>query len=122
MMATIMCNINSATKRQGMSFVQCFAQQYNLKEGLKKFGDKGKKATKKELNQLHKQMCFTLVDMSILMSDELKKAVEAIILLTQKQNGTVKGQCVYNGKPTREWLSREEAESPTAAVESIFLT
>ena len=34
----------------------------------------------------------------------------------------VKGRCVYNGKPTRAWLSREETTSPTAALESIFLT
>ena len=39
-----------------------------------------------------------------------------------RSDGTVKGRCVYNGKPTREWLSREEAASPTAAVESIFMT
>jgi hypothetical protein len=29
---------------------------------------------------------------------------------------------VYNGKPTREWLSREDSSSPTAALESIMLT
>jgi hypothetical protein len=34
----------------------------------------------------------------------------------------VKARCVYNGKPTREWLSREDSSSPTAALESIMLT
>ena len=29
---------------------------------------------------------------------------------------------VYNGKPTREWLSEEDSASPTASLESIFLT
>jgi hypothetical protein len=29
---------------------------------------------------------------------------------------------VYNGKPTREWLSREDSASPTAALQSIMLT
>ena len=29
---------------------------------------------------------------------------------------------VYNGKPTREWLSREDNASPTVALESIMLT
>ena len=29
---------------------------------------------------------------------------------------------VYNGKPTREWLIREDSASPTAALESIMLT
>jgi len=33
-----------------------------------------------------------------------------------------KGRLVYNGKPTRDWLSREDASSPTASLESIFLT
>ena len=28
----------------------------------------------------------------------------------------------YNGKPTREWLTREDSASPTAALESIMLT
>ena len=29
---------------------------------------------------------------------------------------------MHNGKPTREWLSREESASPTASTEGIFLT
>ena len=29
---------------------------------------------------------------------------------------------VYSGKPTREWLTREDSASPTAALESIMLT
>jgi hypothetical protein len=29
---------------------------------------------------------------------------------------------VYNGKPTRQWLSKEEAASPTASLEGILLT
>jgi hypothetical protein len=44
------------------------------------------------------------------------------MFLTEKANGTVKGRMVYNGKPTREWLTREDSASPTAATESIFLT
>ena len=29
---------------------------------------------------------------------------------------------VYTGKPTREWLSREDSSSPTASLDSIILT
>jgi hypothetical protein len=29
---------------------------------------------------------------------------------------------VYNGKPTQEWLTKEDSTSPTAALESIMLT
>ena len=44
------------------------------------------------------------------------------MLLTEKRDGTKKGRLVYNGKPTRQWLSREDASSPTATLESIMIT
>ena len=44
------------------------------------------------------------------------------MLLSQKKNKVVKGRCLYNGKPTRAWLTREETTSPTASLKSIFLT
>jgi hypothetical protein len=44
------------------------------------------------------------------------------MFLGEKRDGTVKGNMVYNGKPTREWLSREDSVSPTAALESIMPT
>ena len=48
--------------------------------------------------------------------------MEALMFLTEKRDGRIKGRMVYNGKPTREWLSRDDAASPTAALESIMLT
>ena len=45
----------------------------------------------------------------------------ALTHLTEKRDNTVKGRTVHNGKPTREWLSREESESPTASIEGTFL-
>ncbi len=44
------------------------------------------------------------------------------MFLTEKRDKTIKGRMVYNGKPTREWMSREDLTSPTAALESIMLT
>ncbi len=53
---------------------------------------------------------------------ERQKAQQTLIFLAEKRNGTIKGRIVYNRKPTREWLSREDLSSPTAALESIILT
>jgi hypothetical protein len=53
---------------------------------------------------------------------EWRKAQQALMFLGEKQDGTMEGRMVYNGKPTREWLSREDSASPTAALESIMLT
>jgi hypothetical protein len=53
---------------------------------------------------------------------ERKKAQMALMFLTEKRDKSVKGRMVYNGKPTREWLSRKDAASPMAALESIMIT
>jgi hypothetical protein len=46
----------------------------------------------------------------------------ALMFLTEKRDKSVKGRIVYNGKPTREWLSQEDSASPTASLESIMIT
>ena len=45
--------------------------------------------------------------------EEKKKAQVALIFLTEKRDGTIKAKEIYNGKPTCEWLSREDFASPT---------
>ena len=99
-----------------------FAQQYMLQKGLKIFGDRGTAAANKEMDQLHQRDCFAPLDASTLSPSEKHKAQEALMFLTEKRDGTIKGRMVYNGKPTREWLSREDSASPTVSLESIFLT
>ena len=116
--ARVMCDINAKTTAQGASF----AQQYIFQKGLKKFGQRGKAAAGKELDQLHRRTCFTPIDISTLTPEEKRKAMEALMFLTEKRDKSIKGRMVYNGKPTREWLSREDSASPTAALESIMLT
>ena len=91
MMASYICHVNNASQRRGIQFAECFGQQYNLKQGLKRFGERGKKAARKELDQLHQRVCFTPVDISTMSQAEKEKVVDAIMLLTEKRNGEVKG-------------------------------
>jgi hypothetical protein len=67
-------------------------------------------------------MCFSPLHISELSEEEKRKAQEALMFLTEKRDGSVKGRMVYNGKPTRAWHDKEETASPTASLESIFLT
>ena len=99
-----------------------YAQQYLLSKGLKLFGDRGKEASKKELDQLCRRNCFTPISISDMTVEERRRAQVALMFLTEKRSKEVKGRMVFNGKPTREWLSREESASPTAATESVMLT
>jgi hypothetical protein len=118
LIARIMSDINAKTTMHGASY----GQQYILQKGLKKFKEAGEKAASKELEQLHKRNCFTPIDVNKLSPMEKRKTMEALMFLTEKRDKSIKGRMVYNGKPTREWLSREDAASPTVALESIMLT
>jgi hypothetical protein len=99
-----------------------FAQQYMLQKGLKVFGNKGHEASMKESDQLHKRMSFAPLKVKEMKPSERKKAQMALMFLTEKRDKSVKGRMVYNGKPTREWLSEEDAASSTAALERILIT
>lgn len=44
------------------------------------------------------------------------------MLLRRKCNGKVKGRLAYNGKRTRDWISKEDKSSPTVSHESLMLT
>ena len=116
--ARLIGDLNSTMSIKGLSF----AQQYLLKQGLKKFEKRGEEAARKELDQLCKRNCFMPVGVKELTPSERKRAQSSLMFLNEKRDGTVKGRLVYDGRRTRDWLTREEAMSPTAALESIFLT
>ena len=120
--AGVIANLMVEIRHKVMNGKPCFGQQYPLHRGLKKFGDKGRAAAGKELDQLHNRNTFAPVDVSQLSPDEKRKAQEGMMLLTEKRDGTVKGRLVYNGKPTRDWHTKEETASPTVDTNSIMLT
>jgi hypothetical protein len=117
LMARLIYDLNTRVIREGASF----AQQYLLNKGLKIFREKGRDASKKEMDQLHRRSCFTSKSIAEMTQIERRKAQQALMFLEEKRDGTVKGRMVYNGKPTREWLLREDSASLTAALESIML-
>lgn len=114
--AQTIVHINQRATSEGISF----APQYLLPKGLKIFGERGKKATIKEAEQLHKQNCFTPRDIKTLTHEEKHKTQDALMFLTKTRDGKIKGRLVFNGKPARQWLGREESTSPTASFEGIF--
>jgi hypothetical protein len=89
---------------------------------MKVFGNKGHKASKKEIDQLHRRTCFAPLKVKEMKPSERKKAQMALMFLTEKRDKSVKGRMVYSGKPTREWLLRKDAASLTAALVSIMIT
>jgi hypothetical protein len=44
------------------------------------------------------------------------------MILKEKRDGTIKGQAVAGGNKQRDYISKEDASSPTVATESVLLT
>ena len=44
------------------------------------------------------------------------------MFLKQKRTGVIKGRTVAGGNKQRDFISKEEASSPTVATESVLLT
>ena len=74
-----------------------FVQQCTLRQGIKKFGDKGHDAAFKEVEQLHKRQAFELMDVNSLTPQERKRALESLTFLVQKRCGRIKARACANG-------------------------
>ena len=48
--------------------------------------------------------------------------MESLIFLVEKRDGRIKAQNVADGSKQRTWMSKDEAASPTVALESVMLS
>ena len=121
LIANVMHSFNSAGVNKSHKH-HAFLQTHNLKQGLKKFGQRGNDAASEEMKQLHDRKVFSPVHLSDLSPTERKRAMSSLIFLVEKRDGRVKARTCANGSTQREYVSKEEASSPTAITESLLLT
>jgi hypothetical protein len=79
-------------------------------------------AVTKELHQFNMYDLFEPIAADSLSNEEKKKALSLLIFLKEKQNGTLKAQSCANRSVQRLHVAKEEAASPTVALETVFLT
>jgi hypothetical protein len=96
--------------------------QYNLKQGIKKFGTKGKDAVVAELRQLHNRDVMEPVDKYDLIAEERRGALRYLMFLKEKRCGKIKGRGCADGRPQRDYMTEEDTSSPTVATEALILT
>ena len=96
--------------------------QYNLKPGLRKFGERGATAAISELTQLHVMDTWTVMDPTKLTRDDRTKALLSLLLFKEKQCGKIKGRACVNGAPQRAYIPKEDALLWTVSTESMFIT
>jgi len=63
---------------------------------------------------------FELVRLQDLSQDEIDKAIESLIFLAEKRDGTIKGRICINRSVQRDCISKKEASSPTVTKESTL--
>ena len=120
--AVTMCHLNTKIGALNDEEAHQFIQTYSLKSGLKKFKERGEAAAMKEMRQLHERVVFEPIRVADMTELERKRAMESLIFLTEKHDGTVKARTCANGSTQREYMERDDAASPTAMTESILIT
>ncbi len=95
--------------------------QYSLDAGLCHFGDRAETAVTKELRQFNMYDVFEPIAADSLSNEEKKNALSSLIFLKEKQNGTIKLRSCANRSVQQSHVAKEEAASPTVALESISI-
>ena len=95
--------------------------QHSMKKGIKIFGEAGIEAVQQELKQLHDRKVLEPRSATELSASEKKAALQYLMFLKQKRSGKIKGGCA-DGRKQREHTNKEDASSPTVAIESVLLS
>jgi hypothetical protein len=96
--------------------------QLSLKPGLKRYKKKGEKAVVSELKQLHSRRAFRPLHRNDMSIEQRKEALELLMFLKEKRDGSIKGRGCADGRKQRDTMDRKETTSPTVATESVMLT
>ena len=96
--------------------------QYRVERGLQEFQEKGTKAVLKELRQIHDMHVITPKHPSEMTKEDIKRALPYLMFLKRKRCGKIKGRGCADGRGQREFISKDEASSPTASLYAIIMT
>jgi hypothetical protein len=95
---------------------------YNLKPGLRKFGEQGARVAVSELTQLHVMDKCVVMNLYSLTKEDKSKELSLLLFLKEKHCGKVKGQACINGVPHGAYIPKEDAALPTVSTELMFIT
>ena len=102
--------------------VAAIMTQLTLKAGLKEWKGRATDAAQNEMKQLHFRDTFKPMHWKELTHTQKATVLESHMFLKEKRDGTIKGRTVAGGNKQRDFISKEEASSPTVATEAVLLT
>ncbi len=75
-----------------------------------------------EAKQLHWRNSFRPVHWKDVNKERRKQILESHVFVKKKRTGQIKARKVAGGNKQRDFISKENASSPTVAMESVLLT
>jgi hypothetical protein len=102
--------------------VAAIMTQLSLKRGLQEWGDNAYLAAESEMKQLHFRNTFKPMLWKDLSATQRQTILESHMFLKEKRDGSIKGRTVAGGNKQRDYISKEDASSPTVATESVLLS
>jgi hypothetical protein len=95
----------------------------SIKQSIAKLGlEPTMTSSKAEMKQIHMRDSFQPKHYHELTSKDKARMVESFIFLKEKKDGTLKARAVLGGNVQREYITKDEASSPTAYTEAVILT
>ena len=96
--------------------------QLSLKVGLKAWGETAHAAARSEMKQLHLRDTFKPKHWRELTHTQRQTVLESHMFLKEKRDGKIKARTVAGGNKQRDYISKEDASSPTVSTESVLLS
>jgi len=82
--------------------------QMNVKEGIKRNGDKGNNALMKELQQLHVHQALLPLKKEDMSYEQCKMALRYLMFLKEKRDGSIKARGCADRCSQREYTTKAE--------------
>ena len=95
-LSTVITTFNECMEHTVEQQGQQYIVTYNLKAGINKFGTQAKASAHKEMKQLHDRLCFWSVHKCLQSKSERQRAMESLLVLTEKRDKTIKSQHCAN--------------------------
>ena len=97
--------------------------QYGFNKGIRLFGDEGLKATQSELdeNLLGMDAIEPMHECDV-DNEVIASALNYLMFLKRKITGQCKARGCVDGRPQREYITREESSSPTVSIYALMLS
>jgi hypothetical protein len=102
--------------------VEMVMTQLSLKAALKQWGKDAKVAVEVKAMQLHWRNSFKPVQWKDVDEEKQKQILESHVFVKKKRSGQFRAHKVAGDNKQRDFISKENASTPTVATESVLLT